>query len=127
MAPERAVAPSPTQPIAPASPGTARAAHYQSDVVVTAGPGARAEHRISMNEPLQQGGFKVYQTSYRPLLDPQTFEPVVDREGRPLSVSGLTLARDPGLWFKYAGSGLLVLGIATMFGMRAYFFKPRPA
>jgi hypothetical protein len=35
------------------------------------------------------------------------------------------VAHDPGLWFKYAGSVLLVLGIATMFWMRAYFFRPR--
>ena len=38
-----------------------------------------------------------------------------------------TVADDPGLFCKYLGSFLLVLGIATMFYMRAYFFKPRRA
>jgi hypothetical protein len=32
---------------------------------------------------------------------------------------------DPGMWFKYAGSAMLALGIACMFYMRAYFFKRR--
>ena len=57
--------------------------------------------------------------------DPQTGELVLDPAGRLVSLSGLTVADDPGLYCKYAGSVLLVLGIATMFYMRAYFFKPR--
>jgi cytochrome c biogenesis protein ResB len=107
-------------------PGTNRPASFESDVVLHAGP-AQSEHTIRMNHTLDHGGFKVYQTNYRPLVDPRTGAPLLDEDGRLVSLSGFTVADDPGLVFKYAGSCLLVLGIATMFTMRAYFFKPRGA
>jgi hypothetical protein len=109
-------------------PGTNRPASFQSDVVLSyerEGQQESSAHRISMNHTLDHGPYKVYQANYRPLVDPQTLQLVVDAGGRLVSLSGLTVAHDPGLPFKYAGSGLLVLGIATMFVMRAYFFKPR--
>lgn len=109
-------------------PGSDRPARYESDVTLAASRGGRGKssaHRIAMNRPLNHGPYKVFQTNYRPLLDPRTGRPLRDRHGRPVSLSGLTVAHDPGLWLKYAGSVLLVLGIATMFLMRAYFFKPR--
>jgi hypothetical protein len=110
-------------------PGTTRPASFQSDVVLTREEGGTplsSEHSISMNNTLDHGRCKVYQTSYRPLVDPETLQLVLDREGKLVNVSGLTVASDPGLAFKYLGSVLLVLGIATMFWMRAYFFRPRP-
>ena len=109
-------------------PGTNRPASYQSDVVLSYekdGKEEKKEHSIFMNHTLDHGGYKVYQTNYRPMTHPRTGELVLDTEGQLVSMSGLTVADDPGLWFKYAGSLLLVLGIATMFYMRAYFFKPR--
>ena len=42
-----------------------------------------------------------------------------------LEASVLTVNYDPGRGIKYAGSGLIVAGIFTMFYMRAYFFGPR--
>jgi hypothetical protein len=42
-----------------------------------------------------------------------------------LEASVLTVNYDPGRGVKYAGSGLIVVGIFTMFYMRAYFFGPR--
>ncbi len=110
-------------------PGTNRPAAFQSDVVLSyeqGGDQVRKDYRVSMNHTLDHGGYKVYQTNYRPLTNPQTGELLVDGEGRLVSLSGLTVADDPGLFCKYAGSVLLVLGIGTMFYMRAYFFKPRP-
>jgi hypothetical protein len=111
-------------------PGTDRPASFRSDVVLSHPSDGRQETRdytISMNQPLDHQQFKVYQTSYRPLLDPGTFEPVVDAQGRRVSLSGLTVGYDPGLYFKYGGSCMVVLGIAIMFYMKAYFFKRRPA
>jgi hypothetical protein len=108
-------------------PGTERSAWFQSDVTVTSPQDGRAEpraHNIYMNHPLEEGLYKVYQSNYRALIDPQTHEPIQDGR-RPVSLSGLTVAHDPGLWLKYAGSLTVVLGIATMFYMRAYFFRPR--
>jgi hypothetical protein len=107
-------------------PGTSRPASFQSDVLVADRKGGTpSEFSIYMNHPLSHGPYKVYQSNYQPLTDPETMDLLVDTDGRPVSMSGLTVAHDPGLWCKYAGSALLVLGIATMFYMRAYFFKPR--
>lgn len=47
-----------------------------------------------------------------------------DRPER-LEASVLTVNYDPGRGVKYAGSGLIVIGIFTMFYMRAYFFGSR--
>jgi ResB-like family len=100
-------------------PGTERPASFSSDVMLTyeprPGQAKAEEHHISMNHPLVYGPYKVYQTDYKFL----GFDP----NDNPVSVSGLTVAHDPGLWFKYAGSVLVVLGIATMFYMKAYFFR----
>jgi hypothetical protein len=74
-------------------------------------------HVITLNEPLAYGGYRVYQgglTSLGP-----------DDTGRPVHHVTLLANRDPGVWFKYAGSACVALGIACMFYMRAYFFKPR--
>lgn len=108
-------------------PGTDRPAWFQSDVTVTAARGDNLqlrEHSIVMNHPLQDGPYKIYQTNYRALIDPDTQAPILDGR-RQVSLSGLTVACDPGLWLKYAGSLTVVLGIATMFYMRAYFFRRR--
>jgi hypothetical protein len=106
-------------------PGTDRPAAFQSDVSMTwPGSPTTQEHRIVMNQPLSAGGYKVFQANYRVLIDPTTEEPLLDGN-RPVSLSGLSVARDPGLWLKYAGSLIVVLGITTMFWMKAYFFRPR--
>jgi hypothetical protein len=107
-------------------PGTSRAASFQSDVVLTYekdGKQVNEDHTISMNNTLDYGQYKVYQANYRPLTDPDTLRLVLDTRGKLVSLSGLTVSHDPGLYFKYAGSCLLVLGIAVMFYMKAYFFK----
>jgi hypothetical protein len=73
---------------------------------------------ITMNAPLENRGYKVYQANYQSLTQ-------WDSCGKPVSYSGFAIGRDPGLPFKYAGSTMLALGIACMFYMKAYFFKPR--
>lgn len=73
---------------------------------------------ITMNQPLSHRGYKVYQSSYR-FLD-------WDDSQKPVSYSGFTIGRDPGLWLKYLGSTMLAVGIACMYYMKAYFFKRRP-
>jgi hypothetical protein len=76
------------------------------------------DHVITMNEPLEYAGYKLYQSGYKLL-------PFPDENFRPVSQSTFTVGRDPGLPLKYAGSIMLALGIACMFYMKAYFFKPR--
>jgi hypothetical protein len=81
--------------------------------------GVRDEpHVITLNEPLAYGGYRVYQGGLTPLGPDDT--------GRPQYRVTLLANRDPGVWFKYAGSACVALGIACMFYMRAYFFKKRP-
>ncbi len=112
-------------------PNSNRPAGFQSDVVLSqgrSGDGAATEHTISMNQPLRHGPYAVYQSNYEPMTDPRTHQAVLDGDGKLVSLSGLTVAHDPGLWLKYLGSSLVVLGIAAMFFMRAYFFRrPTPA
>jgi hypothetical protein len=100
-------------------PGTQSPATYTSYVQLTdRGQSIIGEDRvITMNEPLDQRGFKVYQSGYDYLG--------ADRSGRPVNRSTFTVGRDPGLYLKYAGTFMLAGGIACMFYMRAYFFKPR--
>lgn len=107
-------------------PGSDRAAGFQSDVTVAGSDGrssAPEEHSVSMNRTLGRGVYRVYQANYRRLTGP-TADPVL-AAGRPVSLSGLAVAYDPGLWLKYAGSLTVTAGIAIMFWMRAYFFPPR--
>jgi len=87
-------------------PGTRNAATYASDVKVERPGGAPADYRISMNEPLHENGMTFFQASFQEV------------DGKP-AISVLQVARDPGVPIKYAGSILLVCGIATMF-----FIKP---
>lgn len=79
--------------------GTMRAASYQSVVSV---PG-RQDVVISMNEPLKHNGFTFYQASFQE-----------DEAGRP-TASILSVNRDPGRFWKYLGSLLIVLGSTLLF------------
>ena len=83
--------------------GTNRPKSYASEVEVMGKP-----YRISMNEPLHEGGFTLYQASYE-----------TDDDGKP-QVSVLSVNYDPGRAIKYFGSIMMVLGIISMF-----YFKPQ--
>ncbi|MCA9777896.1 MAG: cytochrome c biogenesis protein ResB [Candidatus Eremiobacteraeota bacterium] len=83
-------------------PGTRNAATYESDVIVNG-----QDHTIAMNEPYEQNGYKVFQASFDKTAD-----------GRDISV--FSIAHDPGIWMKYVGSILLIVGIIIMF-----YFKPK--
>ncbi len=104
-------------------PGTNSAATYSSFVKVFDEDLRMngADFLITMNEPLNHRGFKVYQSNFSPAgSDPVT--------RKPIAKSGFTVGRDPGLWLKYLGTAMLGIGIATMYYMRAYYLtgKPRP-
>ncbi len=92
--------------------GTMRAASYKSYVDVE-GLGAR---EIYMNEPLKHNGYTLYQASFQE--DPQTGQP---------NASILSVNYDPGRWWKYLGSFMIVLGSLLMFYLGDYFKKPSKA
>ena len=99
--------------------GTGHPATYTSYVLLTdKAKNINGEPRvITMNQPLDHNGFKLYQSGLNPVE--------MDEDEKPVNQSVFTVSKDPGLWLKYAGSTMLALGIACMFYMKAYFFKPR--
>jgi len=89
-------------------PGTDRAASYASLVRLV---NKDKEVLISMNEPLKEGGYTFYQASFKQ-----------DALGRP-TASILSVNYDPGRFWKYLGSLLVVLGCIMLFYMRKYYMK----
>lgn len=88
--------------------GTMRAASYESLVEVPQeGYEAPAEVLISMNEPMKHQGFTFYQSSFEE-----------DEMGNPTH-SILSVNRDPGRFWKYLGSFLVVWGVFDLFYRKA--------
>src|SRR5690606_979145 len=98
--------------------GTMRAASYESVVEIPNDPaehrlsaaeqtGATREVLISMNEPLKFRGLTFYQSSFEE-----------DESGVPTH-SILSVNYDPGRWWKYLGSLLVVIGTASLFYRKA--------
>ncbi len=69
---------------------------------------------IDLVDPVSGNIFRLFQESRTP---------VTDNEGKRVFFSILTVNVDPGRGTKYLGCVLVVLGIAVMFYMKAYFFK----
>ncbi len=90
-------------------PGTQKAAGYESMVTVRGANGNRSS-KISMNEPMQYGGYTFYQASFQ-----------LNENAPPVSIFSVNL--DPGRWVKYAGSLLITLGILIMFYMNPHYWN----
>jgi len=128
-------------------PGTSMASHYSSlvDFVDREDPGKVLEKDvlITLNEPITRRdaatgrSFRIYQEAFRgpwkpgnPLFDEMIGGKILPGETVPrdeLFLSWLTVNYDPGRGLKYFGCLLIVAGIATMFYMKAYFFRPHAA
>lgn len=85
--------------------GTADPSAYRSHVRVESETGLADPVQISMNEPLQFGGFTFYQASFIP------------GQPRP-TTTVLSVNRDPGRPFKYWGSVVMVLGAILLFARK---------
>lgn len=121
-------------------PGTSQPATYSS-VVDILPPGdseqpLRKDVLITMNapvdfvDPVSKRSYRLFQESF---FGPITPDDPLYRSRFPHGdgpenwyASTLTVNYDPGRGLKYIGCLLIVAGIATMFYMRAYFFKPQP-
>lgn len=88
-------------------PGTQTAMSYESLVELSRN---QSLHTISMNEPLKEAGYTLYQASYQ--LTP----------GQP-PVTVLSVNRDPGRPVKYAGGIILSIGIITFTLMRSRVYR----
>jgi hypothetical protein len=91
---------------------------------------------ITLNEPVNFAdpntglSYRMYQESFQGPFKPgnETFDEAAGPTDRDeLWESVLTVNYDPGRGLKYFGCLLIVAGIATMFYMRAYFFRPAAA
>jgi len=121
-------------------PGTSQAAHYGSvvDFLDTKDNHALRRHvKISMNAPVdftdpRRGrSYRLFQEAFRGPFKrgDGIFERIQRQADQPLNrdqayITILTVNYDPGRGIKYIGCALIVGGIAVMFYMRAYFFKP---
>lgn len=90
-------------------PGTQTAMSYESRVRLSRDGSV---HTISMNEPLKEAGYTLYQASY--MLSP---------DSPPVTV--LSVNRDPGRPIKYAGSVILSIGIVMFTLMRSRVMRAR--
>ncbi|MFM8496519.1 MAG: hypothetical protein ACKOEM_13495, partial [Planctomycetia bacterium] len=120
-------------------PGTSQASHFSSIVEFLAKSGTPLVKRpvtITMNAPVDFSdpdtgrSYRLFQESFMGpwLPGDELFEQFTKGwKSLPdkLEASVLTVNYDPGRGVKYLGSGLIVIGIFTMFYMRAYFFAPR--
>jgi hypothetical protein len=120
-------------------PGTSQASHFSSVVEFLAKGGRPLVERpvtITMNAPVDFSdpatgrSYRLFQESFMGPWLPgddlyERFTKATSEKPDRLEASVLTVNYDPGRGVKYAGSGLIVIGIFTMFYMKAYFFAPR--
>jgi hypothetical protein len=85
---------------------------------------------IDVNDPRSGRAYRVFQESYGGpwLPGSRDFDAIVppSSDKDELYMSILSVNYDPGRGIRSAGCILVILGVAVMFYMRAYFFKPRP-
>jgi cytochrome c biogenesis protein ResB len=83
-------------------PGSSRPAQYRSQITIT--PASKnlpaREEVISMNRPLDEQGFRLFQSSYR-----------LGEGDRP-DATILSISHDPGVLIVYISFALIVLGIS---------------
>ncbi len=90
------------------NPGTNDPASFKSEVVLRdPGLGIEREVLIEMNHPLKHRGFKVYQAAYQV------------SQGKP-DISVFSVGRDPGNFFKYSGTVVMVGGILLLFYVKPF-------
>lgn len=119
-------------------PGTSMASHYSSlvdlrdrddpDEVIKENILITLNEPVNFTDPASGRSYRIYQESFRGPYKPghPLFEFVVGGTDPrdELFLSWLTVNYDPGRGLKYFGSLLIVAGIAAMFYMKAYFFRP---
>ena len=103
------------------NPGTNDPASYESFVQLLDGRGATGveKHHVYMNNPLKYDDFTFYQASYFPVGK--------DAQGEDQYGSALSVNYDPGRFFKYLGSLLIVLGSIWHFIINRKKTKKVPA
>ena len=89
-------------------PGEERPRSYESDVTITDPTTGRDINKvISMNSPVDHGGYSIFQSSYR-----------LAGMGTSRNISFLSVSRDPGLPVVYVGYFGTMLGMLVVLGTR---------
>ncbi|MAZ47915.1 MAG: hypothetical protein CME65_05090 [Halobacteriovoraceae bacterium] len=103
------------------NPGTSDPASYESFVQLLDGRESTGveKHHVFMNNPLKYDDFTFYQASYFPVGK--------DAQGQEQFGSALSVNYDPGRFFKYLGSLLIVLGSIWHFIINRKKTKKVPA
>ncbi|TWT31769.1 cytochrome c biogenesis protein ResB [Blastopirellula retiformator] len=83
----------------------------------------------AFREPTYRRDLLVFQESFQGPFKPGSPQyaqfALTERNDEEIYASVFTVNHDPGSALRYWGCLLVIIGIATMFYMRAYFFKPR--
>ncbi len=90
-------------------PSSTQASAYESQVLVN----QKHSQLISMNEPMKFAGYTIYQSGFEE-----------NEKGQPLA-SIFAINKDPGRWFKYIGSLLIIMGSLVLFFNRNVQFQKK--
>ncbi|MEC9096126.1 MAG: hypothetical protein VX776_05800, partial [Planctomycetota bacterium] len=100
-----------------------QSASYQHDIYIT------MNAPVEFDSPTNGHSYRLFQESFSGPWKPgdREYERVIpsDSQQEDLYLSVLTVNRDPGRAIRNFGCLIVCLGIAIMFYMKAYFFKPR--
>ncbi len=100
-----------------------QSASYQHDIYIT------MNAPVEFDSPTNGHSYRLFQESFSGPWKPgdPEYERVIPADSRQedLFLSVLTVNRDPGRAIRNFGCLIVCLGIAIMFYMKAYFFKPR--
>ncbi len=100
-----------------------QSASYQHDIYIT------MNAPVEFDSPTNGQSYRLFQESFSGPWKPgdPEYERVIpsDSQQEDLYLSVLTVNRDPGRAIRNMGCLIVSLGIAIMFYMKAYFFKPR--
>jgi len=90
--------------------GTDDPAGYESRVTIRRSGIEEESRRISMNEPLDFGKYRIFQSSF-------------DRDERGRERSVFTVSYDPGIVLKYVGASIMVCGVVIIFFLKRWFTR----
>ena len=100
-----------------------QSASFQHDIYIT------MNAPVEFDSPTNDHSYRLFQESFSGPWKPgdPEYERIIpsDSQQEDLYLSVLTVNRDPGRAIRNLGCLIVCLGIAIMFYMKAYFFKPR--
>ena len=98
--------------------GAEAVSDFVSELMISEQGKPPRRHVLNLNQPLSMGGLAIYHLS-------MDVEPTAT--GKPMvTMSTLSVRKDPGTIIKYIGGLLVCLGVFAMFYMKAYYATGKP-